>query len=224
VTLEDQEKRMRKTNGWTALRTAAIALGLCTWAANAVEAAPVKSASTFIDYSTTGSVSLTGVTGKNVVSFKVAGGAFTAPSTFSLGEFLVNGLAEGESTTYDNTPFSITYLTQMVDHGAPTPNETPITLTGVLNGTFTGPSQSNVVATFDPTTQSLFRTGPFLNALSILGNTVSLVPSTTNGGRTTVQGQIIVSAAPIPEPASIAVFALASAAGLIFRRRIRARG
>jgi len=226
VTLEDQEKRMRRTRGRAGLAPAAVALGLLAWVAPGADAAPMKeSAKTFVTYNSTGSVGLSGITGKNVVSFKVAGGSFTAPSAFSLGEFLVDGLAAGETTTYTNTPFSISYLAKEVDGVDPVPNETPITLTGVLNGSFNGPDQSSVVATFDPVINEPFQTGQYINELSILGDAVLLVPSTTNGGRTTVQAQIIANSAPVPapEPASVAVF-LAAAAGLgLYRRRARVR-
>jgi hypothetical protein len=216
---------MRTNLGWTTSRTAVLVLALGMVSSTVADAAASKAASdsASINYNTTGSVGLDGITGRNVVSFRVTGGSFTAPSSFSLGEFMVGALDPGEATTYDNTPFSISYLTQMVDGVSPTPNQTPITLTGVLNGTFTGANQSDVVATFDPTTQALFRTGDFLNSLTISAGTIALVPATTNDGRTTVQGQIIVHAAPIPEPASLAVFVFAAGAGLMFRRRMRAR-
>jgi hypothetical protein len=219
VTLEDQEKRMRKTRGWAGLRAAAIALGLSAGAAGAGAASIQDSASTLIGYSTSGSIGLTGITGRNVISFANSSGTFTAPSAFSLGEFSVSGLNSGESTTYTNTPFSITFLAQTVDNGTPIPNQTPVTLTGVLNGTFTGSSQSDVVATFNPLTVNPFQTGAFQNQLAILGTTVSLVPSTTNGGRTTVQGQDIVTA--VPEPASIVAFVAGFAGLALLRRRGR---
>ena len=60
-------------------------------------------------------------------------------------------------------------------------------------------------------------------SLAGAGNTVSLVPSTTNGGRTTVQGQVTVTASAVPEPATAALF-LTAAAAYGLRRRFRARG
>ena len=65
--------------------------------------------------------------------------------------------AAGQSTTYDNTPFSITYLAGQFDGNALTDPDT-VTITGVLNGTVTGPNQSSVVATFNPLTNGSFQT------------------------------------------------------------------
>jgi hypothetical protein len=211
---------MRRTRGWTGLRTLAVALALGVASASAVQAAPI------ISYSTSGAVGLTGIDGPNVISFNsVATGEYDAPSSLSLGEFLVAPLAPGVSVTYDHTPFSITYLTNSVDGAAPTPNESPITINGFLSGTVTGAGRSDVVATFNPLETSTFQTGGYINSLRILDAAVSLVPSSTNGGRTTAQGRNIVQAVPpapnTPEPATIVVF-LTAAAGVGLRRRGRA--
>jgi hypothetical protein len=201
---------------------AAVALAMGLAGASAAEAAPL------ISYSTSGTIGLTGVTGPNIISFNsVATGDYDAPSSLSLGEFLVAPLAPGVSSTYTNTPFSITYLTNSIDGAPPVPNQTPITITGTLSGTVTGSGQSNVVATFNPLSTTTFRTGGYNNSFQISDATVSLVPSTTNGGRTTAQSRNSVTAVPapppqVPEPASIAVF-LTAAAGLGLRRRTRTR-
>ena len=164
-----------------------------------------------MNYATSGSVGLTGITGPNVISFiPEVSGAFTTPSAFSLGSFVVGYLPSGVATNYNNTPFSITYSALNVDGANPSPNETPVTVSGFLNGTVTGPSQSDVVATFNPITHNTFLTGSYINNLSVLDPQVSLVPSTTNGGRTTAQAHISVSPGPpVPEPTTIALFATA---------------
>jgi hypothetical protein len=208
---------MRMTRGWTGLRTAVFALAIGLTAASGASASP-----TLINYSTSGGVDSTGVSGPNVISFNsVSNGAFVTPSAFSLGEFLVAALPAGVSTTYTNTPFHVTFGINQVN--STNTSITPMTITGELNGTITGPSQSSVVATFDAVSSPNFTIGGANDVLSILGTTVSLVPSTTNSGRTTAQAQLLSNSAPVPEPATLAVFATAIA-GITLRRRLRARG
>ena len=132
-------------------------------------------------------------------------------------------LPDGQSTVYNNTPFRITYLTDAVGGQTPVPNDTPIQLTGVLNGTVTGSSISTVVATFSNVNSS-FQTGSVLNSLTT-DNARFLVPLTNNGGLSTSEANdVIQSASPpplaTPEPTSVAVF-LTAITGLGLRRRLR---
>lgn len=207
---------MRMTRRWTGLRVAVFALAIGLTGASGASASP-----SLFGYTTSGGVDSTGVSGSNVISFNsVVDGAFVTPSAFSLGEFLVAALPAGVSTTYTNTPFHVTFGIKQVDGTNATID--PITITGVLNGTITGPSQSSVVATFDPVSKPDFTVGSANNELSVLSTTASLVPSTTNGGRTTAQAQLLSHAAPVPEPATIAFF-LTAIAGVGLRRRLRPR-
>jgi hypothetical protein len=185
------------------------------------EATPVSKK---FKYFTSGSVGLTGITGQNVISFNSINasspGELTTPSALSLGTFVVAPLAGGESTSYDHTPFAITFGTLSVDETTPLTLPEPITVTGVLNGTLNGKDQSSVIAVFDPITNPNFAMGDLFGTLSVLDPQVSLVPSTTNEGKTTAQGFLTVQAKPIPEPTSIAVLALAMG-GFVLHRRYR---
>lgn len=190
-------------------------------------------------YSTSGQVDPTkGVTGANVVSYdsvplqKSASSAnsFVTPTSFSLGGFRVGALPEGQMTTYADTPFSITFVPQTINGDPVSASATPTVLSGVLNGTVSGSGQSDLVATFKPTgnstdpTAQFFTTttenGKFANTLRILSDKVALVPSTSYGGFSSVQGQVLSTGSPIPEPTTIALFVTA-AAGLALRRKIR---
>jgi hypothetical protein len=208
---------MRTTRGWTGLRSLAFALAIACGAASSVSASQMT-----INYSSTGSVATTGVSGPSVINYNsVSNGSFTTPSAFSLGEFLVAALPAGTSTTFTNTPFNVNFTITQSDG-----TKTPVNLSGVLNGTITGPDQSSVVATFNPIANPDISIGggsPASLELSVLSPTVSLVPSTTNGGRSTVQAHLVSQIAPVPEPAALAVI-VSGLAALGLRRRLRPRG
>jgi hypothetical protein len=218
---------MKTTRGWAGLRAAAVALGLIAFGASGARA------SALMNYSTSGSIDpTTGVSGSPVISFNsVLENSFFSPSAFSLGEFQVAKLPDGQTTKYTDTPFKITFLANTVNGVAPSPNETPIVVTGTLNGSVTGANQSNVTAKFDPITNPDFHTGAFANTLSITNSPLSLVPSTTNSGQTSAQAFLTTGNAPtptpagqdnqVPEPTSVALF-LTAIGGLGLRHRLRA--
>ena len=101
-----------------------------------------------------------------------------------------------------------------------------------LTGTVSGGSQSSVMATFDapPTTATSdptnpgyhFNAGLYANTLKVADNPLTLVPSSSNKGMTTIQANLVSSTytAPVPEPSTILLFA-ATVAGLGLRRQIR---
>jgi hypothetical protein len=218
---------MRMTQGWTGLRTAVIALGLFACASTGANADSI------LGYSTAGSINASlsgdGVTGANVISFvPITSSQVDANSNISLGFFQVAGQAAGQSTTYNNTPFSITYVPGTIDGNAV---NNSVTITGVLNGTETGNNYSSLVATFNPLPKNSFQAtdGQSLvtSSLSIPQLSQLLVPSTTNGGETTVEGVISTSGTPIketpaPEPSTIALF-LSTVGGLGLRKFVQAR-
>ncbi len=232
---------MRKTRGWDGLRLTVLSLGLCgavagrasadaisTTAADSTMAATTTTGGTTVPlkaemtYTTSGSIGATGIKGPNVISYvPEASGQIVTPSAFSLGTFVIGYLPPGTTTTYDRTPFSITYTATKVNGSEPTVNQSPVTLTGFLNGTVSGPSQSDVLATFSPVDKPTFLTDNYINTLSVLDPQVSLVPSTTNFGRTTAQAHLKVAPAPpVPEPTTIALF-LTTIAGVGLRHRFR---
>ena len=240
---------MRKTRGWDGLRLTIATLGLCGAVAGRASADAMVSSDSLtpgtvtptstgtdasstggatvplkaeMTYTTSGSIGTTGIKGPNVISYiPEASGQIMTPSAFSLGTFIVGYMPPGTTTTYDRTPFSITYTATKVNGSDPSVNESPVTLTGFLNGTVGGPNQSDVVATFNPIDKPTFLTDNYINTLSVLDPQVSLVPSTTNFGRTTAQAHLKVAPAPpVPEPTTIALF-LTTIAGVGLRHRFR---
>jgi len=205
--IQFQEEMMRSKIGkWSGLPSTVLVLGF-------LAQATIAQASPVVNYSTSGTIDSSGITGTPVISFNsVLNSSFGAPSNFSLGDFQVAALPTGQTATYKDTPFHITYLVNSLDDGStPNPNETPIQVSGVLNGTVMGGNQSHVVAKFDPITKPNFTTGGFKNTLSITDNPLTLVPSSTNHGQTSAQA--FIETTPVPEPTTVALF-LTAIAGL----------
>lgn len=214
---------MRKTQGWIGARLAVATVAVAIGVAPRAWASPTN----VTDYLTTSKPTVFMNSGLNVISFNaVAGGQYESPSSVSLGEFVVNPLPTGASVKFENTPFEIMFQTTKVNGDIPEVNETPLKFVGKLNGELTGNTKSSVVATFDPVQPDpTFRTGDFMNTLTVPSSFL-LVPSSTNGGRTTVQSTITSTYYPLPtpapEPTTIAVFVMAGV-GLGLRRRLRAK-
>jgi hypothetical protein len=223
---------MRRTRGWTGLATTVVALGLVSGAAQASAISTTSDPSTVISsnqtpvlsYDTVGStISTTNVSGTPGISFVPAsGGSFLAPSSLSLGSFMASALPDGQSTTYTNTPFSLTFNADGINGTAVQPNQTPVTVSGVLNGTLTGKNQSSVVATFNSITPSPFQTGLYSNTLGIPSSSMLVVPSTSNNGMSTVQATLSSTATgvPVPEPSTVVIFGAAIVGLGLWRRRL----
>jgi hypothetical protein len=216
---------MRMTQGWTRLRTAVIALGLIACNARAAKADAIAN---LLDYSTAGSViSTTGVAGANVISYVPVSNASVDPtSNIPLGEFQVAGLPNGQTTTYANTPFSITFSPSTYN-SIPLINNSTVTLTGTLSGKITGNYQSSVIVSFNPLTDGAFSLAGASSTLNVLQNDQKLLVPASAGGTTTLEGTITTAGtpnpeAPVPEPSTIAVF-LSTVGGLGLRKYVLAR-
>jgi hypothetical protein len=220
---------MRRTRGWTGLRHTVLGLGFVAATAGAVQAAAMPAAPV-MTFSTVGSTITNGATvsGTPAVSFTpLMGSQFLAPSALSFGKFTVAALPDGQSVTYNNTPFDIKFA-------APGSTPSAIDITGKLNGTIVGSSQSSVMATFDPLKTSTFQSGSYTNTLQLPTSPVWVVPSSSNHGETTIQAflssvkvttpssQDLGSPAPVPEPSTVLLFA-ATMGGLFLRRRLLLR-
>jgi hypothetical protein len=211
---------MQMTQGWTGLRSVAIALGLLACAGASVKADGI------LTYSTSGFISGTsGVTGTNAITYEsITNASVDTTSNLPLGAFQVAALTGNSTTTYKDTPFSFTVLPSQYNN-SPLANFTPLTVTGVLNGTVSD-SKSNVVATINPIPSDTFALGGATSTLAGLPNQLLLVPP-SSGGTTTLEGAITTTGnvnpqAAIPEPSTIALF-LSTFGGLAVRRFVLAR-
>jgi hypothetical protein len=213
---------MQMTQGWKRLRFVAIALGLVASTSASAKADGI------LTYSTSGFVSGTsGVTGTNAITYEsITNASVDTTSNLPLGAFQVAKLTgDNTATTYNNTPFSFTVLPSAYNGTALT-DFTPLTVTGVLNGTLTGDSKSNVIATLNPIPSDTFTLGDATSTLTGLPNQLLLVPASA-GGTTTLEGAIatvgsVNPQAPVPEPSTIALF-LSTVGGLAVRRYVLAR-
>jgi len=214
---------MRMTQGWTRLRTAVIALGLIACTSTGAKADSI------LGYSTAGSIDTTlttdGVSGTNVISFvPITNAQVDATSNIPLGYFQVAALPTGQSTTYTNTPFSITFVPSSLN-GTTLTSPGSVEITGVLNGALTGSTESTVVATFDTLSNGSFQLAGASSTLTIPQSVAPLVPSSAGNGTTTVEGMIKTNGnpeVPAPEPSTIALF-LSTVGGLGLRKYVLSR-
>lgn len=215
---------MRKSQGWTGLRTAVVALGLFATQATGLHAAAI---SNVLTYGTAGAIDNSGISGANVISYvPIASANIDPTSNIPLGSFQVAALPAGQTTTYNGTPFSITFIPSSLDGTAFSANS-PVTVTGTLTGQVSGSYQSSVAAHFNTLADGSFQLAGATSTLSMLSNDQKLLVPSSAGGTTTLEGIITTAGvpnpeAPVPEPSTIALF-LSTVAGLGLRRLVLSR-
>ena len=184
-----------------------------------------------IDYGTTGTIESGGITGAPVVSFQgVSGGTMSTDGpTFDLGRFVVAPLPTGTSTTYNGTPFDITFMANGVN-GVPMGNSTPVDLRGTFFGTITGGTTSTLLVYMDDLARPAVY--PPINNFPTfqIGNLLSSINDTphggvgfsiaASGGSMTLQAALV-DVEVVPEPSTVAIFGCIT--GLVFLRRLRGR-
>jgi hypothetical protein len=176
---------------------------------------------TTITYSTSGTLTCTGCTGNGTNSVQtgsvpdfatityvgltnqsvcggIAGnGACTTNASF--GDFF--SAAGGTGGSFTNGSFTLT-LTQT----APAPTGgSPATFSTTFSGTITTTTNA-ISVSFDNADQSRTITAVLGNTTYTIPSVFLLVPPTTNGGDTSVQGQI--AYVPVPEPSTISLLSL----------------
>jgi hypothetical protein len=139
-------------------------------------------------------ITYVGLTNQSVCGSVVGNNPCTTNASF--GDFFA--AAGGTGNTFTNGSFTLT-LTQT----APAPTGgSPATFSGTFSGTITT-TTSGVQVNFDGANQSRTITAVLGNTTYTLPSFFLLVPPTTNGGDTTVQGQVVYTpASTVPEPAT----------------------
>ncbi|MFM7316938.1 MAG: hypothetical protein ACKO5E_08300 [bacterium] len=208
-----------------ALPALILAVALPLFATAPASAGSISSVPSF-GFTTSGQIGSSGITGFNSISYQSqADPIWGTTGSRYLGKFLVGPLPEGLSTTYADTPFSISVLPAALQV-----NDTwykdglqPIVLTGRLNGMITGTSYSNVVASFDPVSPwvDIVKGGVPDNQTFLAGTGPFLIKA---GGTTdaTMNWSLIPTSAspvPVPEPTAFMVIASGLTIGLVARRR-----
>jgi len=175
---------------------------------NSARGDAIPASATSFGFTTSGQIGSEGVTGFNALSFRSqTDPVWGTTGARYLGQFLTAPLPPGLTTTYKDTPFSISILPVGLNYNDTwyTSDLQPVVLKGKLNGTLTGGGYSNLVATFDPVDPwvdvvksgisgaetFLSGVGPFL--IGGLGTTNAMM------------NWAVVSAAPVPEPSTLMV-------------------
>ena len=121
-------------------------------------------------------------------------------SNIPLGSFQVAPLPVGQTTTYDNTPFTLTFVptrTRIVATRCRPSTSTPVTVTGTLTGSVTGPYQSSVQVDFNPVVNNGFQLeSGSSSTLNLLPDDQKLLVPSSAGGITTMEGQIDTTGLP----------------------------
>ncbi len=173
-----------------------------------------------IVYQSYGDVGVAGSAPIGSFSLNSTSGTLIGPGSIALATFQAPTVPTGATLTFTNMPF---YISVDFHPDSQNSDASVLSINGMLNGTLTGTSNSNVVATVT----SVQTTGPdslpfSLDSFNVLAPQ-ALAPSGINGGTTTLIGQI--TAMSTPEPTPLAMLGLLAgwvAYRMVLRRSRRA--
>ena len=178
----------------------ALGLTLAGWVAGDAQASPIP-------YGTSGWVDIPAGGTPRAVDFVGTTGTVSGQGSINLGQFDVSPSAlTGPAVDYTGD------ILHMIVYSGKNQSEL---VTGTLSGMLGAGTSNMLTVKLDPAVP--FGTGMLPFSLNI--PTVPLTLNTTANGTTPSTTLFTVAAAPIPEPASVAVFGLALASLAFYRRR-----
>ncbi|MFM1801751.1 MAG: hypothetical protein RJA81_1103 [Planctomycetota bacterium] len=175
-----------------------------------------------LGFTTSGQIGSEGITGINALSFKSQNDpVWGTTGTRYLGQFLVAPLPNGVTTSYNNTPFSVSILPlglQVNDIWYT--NTEPIVLKGRLNGTVTGNTYSSLVATFDPVDPWVdIVQGGVPNYQTFLTGVGPFLVNPDNSTQVSMNWMLVENVVPVPEPSTIIVISSGLSLFWVARRK-----
>jgi len=194
----------------------------CVLSAHSARGAAMATSAPSLGFTTSGQIGTEGVSGFNALSFLSQSQPIwgTTGSRY-LGQFISAPLPPGVTTTYQNTPFSISILPTGLNYEDTwyTKDLQPIVLKGRLNGTLSAGGFSNIVASFDPI-------DPWVDIVKggIKGTETFLTgigPFLVGGAGSTnvMMNWALLTASPVPEPSTLVVIASGLTLACFARRR-----
>ena len=178
--------------------------------ARTVRADPISYA-----YSSSGDVGSAASNPVGNFTLNAINGSLLGPGSLELATFQAPTVPTGATLTFTNMPF---FISVDFHSDSQNSNTSDLTIQGVINGSITGTTSADVVATATSIQATGMNALPFsLGSFNVM-TPQTLAPSGIDGGMTTLIGQV--SAMAVPEPTALAFLGIL-AVGAALRSGIR---
>lgn len=194
---------LRVSAAFIALFSLSLAFNQCEVQAAAISSSPS------LGLTTSGQIGSEGISGINALSYiSQTDTAWGTTGTRYLGQFLMAPLPNGVTTTYNNTPFSISILPAglNVDDTWYTQNLEPVVLKGTLNGSVVAGGYSSVVATFNPVDPWVdIVQGGVPGYQTFLTGVGPFIVNSNGTSNVSMNWMMVANPVPVPEPSTLIV-------------------